>query len=145
MLVTALVVVMGTVPMADAATWDGFANAWIASHAMRVKGKAPNDRRLSCEGDLNGDGQSDYVVVYTIVGVGGGDDWTQYATALTAAPQGYAATTPIAVGSKADGAVERCRIASAAVELHTEAHPNEYYVLKGAALTAAPAPSPSPR
>ena len=103
---------------ADApAAWQGFANAWIASHAMRVKGEAPKENRFSCEGDLNGDGKSDVVVVYTIEGVGGGNDWTQYATVLIAQPPGYSATTPKEVGGKSVRAVDSCTISDKVIEL----------------------------
>ena len=57
-----------------AAGWQGYANAWIAAHAQRVHGAAPKDVRKSCEGDLNADGHADVVVIYTIEGVGGGND-----------------------------------------------------------------------
>ena len=99
------------------AGWQGFANAWIASHAARMKGSAPKDTRKSCEGDLNGDGHGDVVVIYSIEGVGGGNDWTQYATVLTSTPQGYGATMPKEVGGKSVRAVEGCTIAGATVEL----------------------------
>ena len=107
----------GTAHAADPAAWAGFANAWIAAHAMRLKGQAPRDARKSCEGDLNGDGHCDVVVVYAIEGVGGGNDWTQCATVLTATPQGYGASNPREVGGKRDGAVESCSIAGAVVAL----------------------------
>ena len=161
MVIVALAAAVGSVGVirvrADAPAWDGFANAWIASHALKVKGQAPREQRRSCEGDLNGDGRPDVVVVYTIEGVGGGNDWTQYATALTATPQGYAATVPIAVARKDERGVERCRIADAAVELQIkENSPSDpsccpsrpataRYVLKAGALVEAAAPAPSPR
>jgi hypothetical protein len=97
--------------------WQGFANAWIASHAQRVHGQAPREARKSCEGDVNGDGHGDVVVVYTIEGVGGGNDWTQYATVLTSTPQGYAASMPKEVGKKGVRAIDGCTIAGTAVEL----------------------------
>jgi hypothetical protein len=90
--------------------WQGFANAWIASHAARVKGEAPKESRKSCEGDVNGDGHSDVVVIYTIEGVGGGNDWTQYATVLTSTAQGYGASLPKEVGGKGVRGVEACAI-----------------------------------
>jgi hypothetical protein len=99
------------------AMWQGYANAWIASHAQRVHGQAPKDARKSCEGDLNGDGHGDVVVLYSIEGVGGGNDWTQYATVLTSTPQGFGATTPKEVGGKSVRAVEGCSIAGATVAL----------------------------
>lgn len=135
---------------AEPAAWAGFANAWIAAHAMRLKGQAPRDRRLSCEGDLNGDGRSDVVVVYMIEGAGGGNDWTEWATALTAAPQGYAATNSREVGGKNVRGVESCRIAGAVVELQTKEtaslNPRTAavrYALRAGVLVDVPAPSPS--
>lgn len=110
---------------ADApAMWEGFANAWIASHAQRVKGQAPRDKRKHCEGDLNGDGHGDVVVIYSVEGAGGGDgnNWTQYATVLTSAPQGYGATLPKEVGSKSVRAVEGCTIAGTSVELDLKSY-----------------------
>jgi len=100
-----------------AAMWQGYANAWIASHAQRVKGQAPKDTRKSCEGDLNGDGHGDVVVIYSIEGVGGGNDWTQYATVLTSTPQGFGASTPKEVGGKSVRAVDGCTIAGTTVTL----------------------------
>lgn len=105
------------VEAADEPAWQGFANAWIASHAMRVKGQAPREKRLGCEGDLNGDGKPDTVVVYTIEGVGGGNDWTQYATVLTATPQGYGATLPKEVGGKSLRAIDGCSVNGGILEL----------------------------
>jgi hypothetical protein len=104
-------------PAPAAAMWQGYANAWIASHAQRVKGTAPKDTRKSCEGDLNGDGHGDVVVIYSIEGVGGGNDWTQYATVLTSTPQGFGASTPKEVGGKSVRAVDGCTIAGTAVTL----------------------------
>ncbi|MCC6847504.1 MAG: hypothetical protein IT294_03310 [Deltaproteobacteria bacterium] len=100
-----------------AAGWQGYANAWIAAQAQRVHGQAPRDARKSCEGDVNGDGRGDVVVIYTIEGVGGGDAWTQYATVLTSTPQGYGATMPKEIGGKSVRAVEGCTIGGATVEL----------------------------
>lgn len=97
--------------------WQGFANAWIASHAQRVHGQAPRESRKSCEGDINGDGHGDVVVVYTIEGVGGGNAWTQYATVLTSTQQGYGATLPKEVGGKGVRAVESCAVTRGGVEL----------------------------
>jgi hypothetical protein len=97
--------------------WQGFANAWIASHAQRLHGTAPKDTRKSCEGDVNGDGHADVVVIYSIEGVGGGNDWTQYATVLTSTPQGYGASLPREVGGKSVRAVDGCTIAGTTVEL----------------------------
>jgi hypothetical protein len=105
---------------ADPPAWAGFANAWIASHAMRVKGDAPRDNRISCEGDVNGDGTADAVVVYTVEGVGGGNDWTQYATVLTATPQSYGATLPREVGGKSVRVVDGCSVTNRVVELALE-------------------------
>ncbi len=110
--------VSGAARAADAPmAWQGFANAWIASHAMRVKGEAPKENRFSCEGDLNGDGKADVVVIYTIEGVGGGNDWTQYATVLLAQPPGYSATAPKDVGGKSVRAVDSCTITDKVIEL----------------------------
>jgi len=103
-----------------AAGWQGFANAWIASHAARLKGQAPKETRKSCEGDVNGDAHNDVVVIYTIAGVGGGDAWTQYATVLTSAPQGYGATMPKEVGSKGVRSVKGCSVSGTTVELALE-------------------------
>lgn len=99
------------------AAWQGYANAWIAAHAQRVHGEAPKDVRKSCEGDLNGDGHADVVVIYTIEGVGGGNDWTQYATVLTSTPQGFGATMPREVGGKSVRGVEGCTVTGSSVEL----------------------------
>ncbi len=99
------------------ALWQGYANAWIAAHAQRVHGEAPRDTRKSCEGDVNGDGHGDVVVIYSIEGVGGGNDWTQYATVLTSTPQGYGGTLPKEVGGKSVRAVEGCTISGNTVAL----------------------------
>lgn len=140
---------------ADPPAWQGFANAWIASHAMRLKGEAPRDKRLGCEGDLNGDGKPDAVVVYTIESGGGGNDWTQYATVLTATPQGYAATLPKEVGGKSVRAVDGCSVKDGVIELALKEYaptdasccPSKTgrarYAFATGALTQAPAPPPS--
>ena len=103
-----------------AAGWQGFANAWIASHAARLKGQAPKETRKSCEGDVNGDAHSDVVVIYAIERVGeggGGNASTQYAVVLTSAPQGYGATMPKEVGSNGLRSVEGCTVSGTTVEL----------------------------
>ena len=140
---------------ADAPAWQGFANAWIASHAMRVKGEAPKENRFSCEGDLNGDGKTDVVVVYTIEGVGGGNDWTQYATVLAAQAPGYSATTPKEVGGKSVRAVDSCTITDKTIELALKEYAPEdasccpskpgraRYVFAGGKLTLAPTQTPA--
>jgi hypothetical protein len=137
------------------AAWQGFANAWIASHAQRVHGQAPRETRKSCEGDITGDGHTDVVVIYSIEGVGGGNDWTQYATVLTSAPQGYGATLPKEVGGKGVRTVEGCAIAGTTVELDVKTHgPQDAsccpsvagkarFAFEKGALTDAPTPAPS--
>ena len=137
------------------AAWEGFANAWVAAHAQRVHGQAPRETRKSCEGDLNGDGHSDVVVIYSIEGVGGGNDWTQYATVLTSASQGYGATLPKEVGGKSVRAVEGCTIAGTTVELDLKTYgPKDAsccpsvagkarFGFQKGALTDAPTPAPS--
>ena len=119
MIVMVLVALGGEAASAEAPppAWQGYANAWIASHALRVKGKAPKDTRKTCEGDLNGDGRGDVVVIYSIEGVGGGTDWTQYATVLTSTPQGFGASTPKEVGGKSVRAVGGCSIAGTTIAL----------------------------
>lgn len=102
--------------------WQGFANAWIASHAQRAHGKAPRETRKSCEGDLNGDAHDDVVIVYTIEAVGGGDDWTQYVTVMTSTPQGYGASMPKAIGGKTVRTVESCKVAGTSVEFAYKIH-----------------------
>lgn len=104
------------------AGWQGYANAWIAAHAQRVHGQAPKEVRKSCEGDLNGDGHSDVVVIYTIEGVGGGNDWTQYATVMTSTPQGFGATMPKEIGDKSVRAVDGCTIAAPMIELDVKTY-----------------------
>lgn len=104
------------------AMWQGYANAWIASHVQRVGGEAPKDKRLDCQGDVNGDGHADVVVIYLVVSKGGGDDWTQYATVLTSTPQGFGAVMPKEVGGKGKRTIERCTIAASIVELGTKDH-----------------------
>lgn len=141
---------------ADAPAWEGFANAWIASHAMRLKGEAPRAQRLSCEGDLNGDGKPDAVVVYTIESGGGGNDWTQYATVLTVTPQGYGATLPKEVGGKSLRAIDGCSVKDGVLELALEGYaptdasccPSQpgrvRYAFAAGALTPAPTPPSAP-
>ena len=135
--------------------WQGFANAWIASHAARVKGQAPKETRKSCERDLNADGHGDVVVIYTIEGVGGGNGWTQYATVLTSTQQGYGATLPKEVGGKSVRGVEGCTIGGTAVELDVKTYaPTDgaccpsvpgkaRYAFEKGALAEAPAPAAS--
>jgi hypothetical protein len=147
----------GTARAADAPAWQGFANAWIASHAMRVKGEAPKENRFHCEGDLNADGHADVVVVYTIEGVGGGNDWTQYATVLVAQPPGYSATAPKEVGGKSVRAVDSCTITDKVIELALKEYAPEdasccpskpgraRYAFAGGKLALAPTPTPAPK
>ncbi|MEB2285081.1 MAG: hypothetical protein B6D46_10100 [Polyangiaceae bacterium UTPRO1] len=114
---TALVLGAGAAAAQPAAMgWQGFANAWIAAHAQRVRGQAPREARKSCEGDINGDGHGDVVVIYTIE-AGGSGAWTQYATVLTSTQQGYGATLPKEVGGKGTRIVESCAVAPGKVEI----------------------------
>ena len=114
----AALLVSGPASADPPAMWEGFANAWIASHAQRVKGQAPKETRKHCDGDVNGDGHADVVVIYSIEGTGGGtNDWTQYATVMTSTGQGYGATLPKEVGGKSVRAVEGCTINGSTIEL----------------------------
>ena len=56
-------------------------------------------------------------MIYSIEGVGGGNDWTQYATVLTSTPQGFGASTPKEVGGKSVRAVDACAITGTTVTL----------------------------
>ena len=156
--VTLMAVAGGLVPayaQPAAMGWQGFANAWIASHAARVKGQAPKESRKSCEGDLNADGHGDVVVIYTIEGVGGGNGWTQYATVLTSTQQGYGATLPKEVGGKSVRGIDGCTISGTTVELALKTYaPTDgaccpsvpgkaRYAFEKGALAEAPAPGAS--
>ena len=137
--------------------WQGPANAWIASHARRVGGEAPRDKRSTCEGDVNGDGHADVVVIYTIEGIGGGsaNDWTQYMTVMTSTPQGFGVTLPKEVGGKSKRAVESCTVAGALVDAVVKEYAPEdasccpsrpgqaHYAIKNGALVDVPVPAPS--
>jgi hypothetical protein len=103
---------------------QGYANAAIAAHARRVGGTAPRESRKTCEGDLNGDGRGDVVVVYTIEGAGGGggNGWTQYLIVLTVAPQGLGSTAPKEVGRTGDRGVESCRVVAGKIEAATKVY-----------------------
>ena len=120
--VLGLAVHVGPVAAEAPVGWEGFANAWIASHAQRVHGNAPRETRKSCAGDVNGDGHEDVVVIYSIEGVGGGNDWTQYATVLTAAPQGCGVTKPKEVGGKSVRVVDGCTVTGSTVELELKTY-----------------------
>jgi len=104
-------------PAAGPPLWQAMANVLIASHARRVGGDAPKEARRFCEGDVDGDGQPDAVVVYTIESVGGGNDWNQYMAVLS--PQGgtYRASATRKVGGKGERGVEQCTIAPGFIDL----------------------------
>lgn len=147
---------------------QGYANAAIAAHARRVGGQAPKESRKTCDGDVNGDGKTDAVVVYRIEGAaggasegpGGGNDWTQYVLVMVAAPQGVGATNPKEVGAAGKRSVESCTVSPGTIAATTKEWapgdpaccPSKAGTLtlgfdKGKVVdapgTAAPAPAPS--
>jgi hypothetical protein len=153
-LVVLFVSVPGPAPAAEPGVLTGPAHAWIASHARRLNGEAPREQRTSCEGDLNGDGHADVVVVYRVERTGGADDWQQFATVLTGSMAQFAATTPVKVGAKGERIVEACSVAAGVLALAgkewapadaaccpSRAGERRFTLAKGA-LVAAPAPSP---
>lgn len=65
-------------PAADAAPDAGVIEAAIAEQAKQDGGSEYTDARKSAEGDLNGDGTADLVVLYTLEGAGGGNGAVRY-------------------------------------------------------------------
>jgi hypothetical protein len=107
----------GASPAAEPGVLSGPANAWIASHARRLKGEAPKEQRKSCEGDLTGDGHPEVVVVFTVAGVGGGSDWQQFVTMLAGSMAQFSATPPVQVGAKGERTVESCAVTGGVLAL----------------------------
>jgi hypothetical protein len=86
----------------DTAVVDSF----IASQAKRLGGEEYGEARKVVAGDLNHDSKPDSAILYTIEGMGGGNNHVQYLAVFARAKGRLGYVTHAAVGGKLNRSVE---------------------------------------
>lgn len=99
----------------DTAVIDRF----IAAQAQREHGEEYRGARKIVVGNLTGDAAAQTVVLYTIEGQNGSNDYVQYLAVFAHRPNGLTALTHAAAGGKSERAVELSGIANGAIVLTT--------------------------
>ena len=130
-----------------------------SSHARKLSwvGKNYEGARKFAAGDLNHDGVSDLAVLYTIEGVGGGNNYTQYLAVFVRLDGNLVPTTHTVVGGKGNRAVRLASIKDNMINLTTLGYgPHDAmccpsikgsarFVLTDGKLVSQPSPPPSPK
>jgi hypothetical protein len=106
----------------DTKTIDNF----IAKQAQRLRGEEYAEARKVASGDLTHDGVAETVVLYTIEGQNGSNNYVQYLAVFTTGKGGLVAVTTTPVGGKLARSVELTSIADNTVQLATLSYgPND--------------------
>jgi hypothetical protein len=113
-------VVFGHAPNASADAIDEVAARFVASEARRTGGDEYEEARSVKRSGAKGDGLIAFVVLYTIEGVGGGNNYRQYLVAFLNKGEGTRPTRPIVVGGKLYRAVNLERVEARQVVLKTQ-------------------------
>jgi hypothetical protein len=104
-----LIVMLLWVSSLTTAAQDGdttIINKFIASQAAKIGGDEYPDARKIVKGDLNHDGVPDLAVLYTIEGMGGGNNHVQYLAVFVRSQGRLLHLAHTAVGGKLNRAVE---------------------------------------
>jgi len=99
----------------DASTIDTF----IAHQAERLRGEEYREARKVASGDLTHDGVAATVVLYTIEGQGGSNNYVQYLAVFARSKGGLVAVTHTAIGGKSARSVEQMSVDDNAIQLET--------------------------
>ena len=101
----------GTAPAAGAGDPDtGIIDAYVAQHAKQLQGQEYQDARKVVAGDLDNDGIPDKIVLYTIEGQGGSNNYTQYMAVFIRSKTGIQPVARIPVGGKSVASVENVAV-----------------------------------
>ena len=99
----------------DAATIDAF----IAKQAERLRGEEYRDARKVASGDLTHDGVAETVVLYTIEGQNGSNNYVQYLAVFARGKGGLVEVTHTAIGGKMRRSIELKSVEDNAIQLET--------------------------
>jgi hypothetical protein len=103
-----------------------FIDAFIARQSKRMQGDEYRDARKVVTGDLTRDGVPETVVLYTIEGQGGSNNYTQYLAVFARGKSGLVAVTHTAVGGKLRRSIEQVSVSDNAIQLETLSYgPND--------------------
>jgi hypothetical protein len=136
---------------------DAVVNKFISGQEAELGGKEYEGARKFVAGDLNHDGVSDLVVLYTIEGAGGGNSYTQYLAVFVRLEEKLTPTAHTVVGGKGYRAAHLEGIADNVISLTTLSYgPHDAmccpsikgsarFVLADGKLVSQPSPPPSPK
>jgi len=97
-------------------------NQFIKSQAKAARSEEYTDARKVLRGDINGDGQKDLVVLYTLEGAGGGNSYNQYLAVFLTTGRSYREVAHVLVGGKLQRDVELSSISDSTINLDTKAY-----------------------
>jgi hypothetical protein len=94
-------------------------DAFIAKEARRLWGEEYREARKVASGDLTHDGVAETVVLYTIEGQNGSNNYVQYLAVFAAGKGGAVAITHTEVGGKSNRSIEDVSVVANAIQLTT--------------------------
>jgi hypothetical protein len=94
-------------------------DAFIAKQAGRLRGEEYREARKVASGDLTHDGVAETVVLYTIEGQNGSNNYVQYLAVFATAKGGPVAVTHAEGGGKSNRSIEELSVAGNAIQLAT--------------------------
>lgn len=92
---------------------------FIAKQAQQLRGEEHKDAREVASGDLTHDGVAETVVLYTIEGMNGSNNYTEYLAVFTRSKNGLVPVTNAPVGGKLRRDVELTVVFENAIQLAT--------------------------
>ena len=97
-------------------------NSFIARQAKKEGAEEYGEARKIVKGDVNGDGKTDLVVLYSLEGFGGGNSYAQYLAVFLSKGKTYLYTANSVVGGKLSRDVTLVSISGGKINLETMAY-----------------------
>lgn len=94
--------------------------SFISHQAKTLHGEEYEEARKVARGDINGDGKEDIVVLYTLEGFAGGNDYHQYLAVFLASGTTFRHAADAVVGGKRMRDVELTSVAGSTINLDTK-------------------------
>ena len=98
------------------------AKNFISHQAKTLHGEEYEEARKIVRGDLNGDGKEDLVVLYTLEGFAGGNDYHQYLAVFVASGKTFQHAADTVVGGKNFRDVDLVSVTGPTINLDTKSY-----------------------
>jgi hypothetical protein len=117
-------IVLGHAAIATADPVDDMATRFIASEVQRLGGDEYEGARQVKRSGAGGNGQISFAVLYTIEGIGGGNNYSQYLVAFLNSAGAATVTRPVLVGGKLYRSVRLDQVEPQRIVLKTKNYTN---------------------